>query len=410
MTAKRRLVKKLFEGYFNNEQDDILIRIISEKYKCHGVLADNLGTGPLAVHKILEIHKTVLPSLKYEITRQTESGNIVVTEWIAQGRYEGRFHGSRPTNQLVKISGTIVFRFAQEKIIESWGGWAFESLSQKLGISVKNLLNCGKKINEVAIRAEGQGEPILFTSTLFLKGWRLWAYQKNFFKKKYLVINHDLIGIRHSIIESHPTSTYSCMTEVNSLHSAIRAADIKFPIHVVGFSAGCNYALSFALKYPHKVKTLTMIEPSCPGIFGAYANWPGEVKEFVDKLRHIMNQKISVKNLIKMHKHYKYQPEAMQSNADSWDCVLIYARKTIELRKQLFALKFDERKLRNLKIPVLLIKGDRSPAYYHKIVERFGNLLPNSKTVEMPGYHGPHLYSGTARFMKIFNRFLKESK
>jgi pimeloyl-ACP methyl ester carboxylesterase len=70
-----------------------------------------------------------------------------------------------------------------------------------------------------------------------------------------------------------------------------------------------------------------------------------------------------------------------------------------QMRENLSALKaqmlgsgfppLHDEDVRSVTIPVLLLTGDQSPAFLHRLTERLNDLLPNAQTVRIP--HASHL-------------------
>jgi pimeloyl-ACP methyl ester carboxylesterase len=64
-------------------------------------------------------------------------------------------------------------------------------------------------------------------------------------------------------------------------------------------------------------------------------------------------------------------------------------------------------RLSNLESPVLLVKGTGSAQFLHKIIDELADGLPDSKVIEMPGGHAPHIVS-REKFLVAWNDFQKD--
>jgi pimeloyl-ACP methyl ester carboxylesterase len=64
-------------------------------------------------------------------------------------------------------------------------------------------------------------------------------------------------------------------------------------------------------------------------------------------------------------------------------------------------------RLRDIKSPVLLVKGTGSANFLHKIIDVLSVVLPDSRVIEMPGGHAPHIVSRD-RFLSEWERFQKD--
>jgi pimeloyl-ACP methyl ester carboxylesterase len=100
----------------------------------------------------------------------------------------------------------------------------------------------------------GNGEPLLLihghgSST------RDWAYQVDHFAKKYQVITLDMRGFGRS---SKPRGPYSIRMFAEDTAAFLQKIE-SAPAHVMGISMGGMIALELALGFPHRVKSLVLI-------------------------------------------------------------------------------------------------------------------------------------------------------
>ena len=100
----------------------------------------------------------------------------------------------------------------------------------------------------------GDGEPIVFLHSGLQTGLTDFEYQREFFKQNYKVILPDLRGHGKSVENNFSNfladSAMDLEETLTNLH--VNAA------HIVGCSLGALVGLSFAKKFPEKVKSLTI--------------------------------------------------------------------------------------------------------------------------------------------------------
>ena len=86
----------------------------------------------------------------------------------------------------------------------------------------------------------------------------MWQPQVEFFAREFRTISYDVRGFGKS---SLPTKAYRHEDDLCALldHLAVDRA------HVVGLSMGGQIAVNFALKYPDKVATLTLLDSALDG-------------------------------------------------------------------------------------------------------------------------------------------------
>ena len=121
------------------------------------------------------------------------------------------------------------------------------------------------RINGINIYYEvhGEGEPLIFANGVFANTLS-WFNQTPVFSKKYKVILYDMRGQGQS---DHPEGNYSFDLHAQDQKELLKALDID-QVHHIGISYGSELGLVFALKYPEKLKSLTV----CSGVthIGAY--------------------------------------------------------------------------------------------------------------------------------------------
>lgn len=100
----------------------------------------------------------------------------------------------------------------------------------------------------------GSGEPLIFVCGTFTK-FQSWNYHINYFKEKMRVITFDNRGTGRSFRPDYP---YSMEMLVEDLKNLLGYLDINEGVHLCGSSMGAMISQTFALKYPHIVKTLIL--------------------------------------------------------------------------------------------------------------------------------------------------------
>jgi pimeloyl-ACP methyl ester carboxylesterase len=106
----------------------------------------------------------------------------------------------------------------------------------------------------------GKGVPIVFLHG-FTLDHRMWRGQKDYFSKNYRVIIHDSRG--HGKSDAPPTN-YSRDTRVDDLLMTLDQLGID-NCHLVGLSMGGSTGILFALKYPERLLSLTLVSTGAAG-------------------------------------------------------------------------------------------------------------------------------------------------
>ncbi|MFJ5717538.1 alpha/beta fold hydrolase [Neobacillus sp. NPDC093127] len=100
----------------------------------------------------------------------------------------------------------------------------------------------------------GNGEPLILIHGVGLDH-HMWEKQVKGLSKQYRVICYDMLGHGGS---DHPPGPYSLSHYVAQLAGLLLQLQID-TCHLVGFSMGGMVAQAFALEFPEKIKTLTIL-------------------------------------------------------------------------------------------------------------------------------------------------------
>ena len=116
------------------------------------------------------------------------------------------------------------------------------------------------KVNEVNLYYELHGPesaPVLVLNNgLIMNAATSWAFQTQALSKHYRVLQYDCRGQGQS---DHPEEPYSMELHADDLAALLDGLNINYA-HIAGISYGGEVAQAFALKYPHKMLSLILID------------------------------------------------------------------------------------------------------------------------------------------------------
>lgn len=88
--------------------------------------------GPASMKQFAASLRTAFPDLRSTVEDQVAEGDRVMTRFRARGTHQGEFMGVPASGNQMDISGIIVSRFANGKIVEQWGIPDLLSLMQQI--------------------------------------------------------------------------------------------------------------------------------------------------------------------------------------------------------------------------------------------------------------------------------------
>jgi len=74
------------------------------------------------------------PDARYTVEDQLADGDKVFTRWSWTGTHKGELMGIALTGKPVRISGMVIDRIVDGKIVEEWEEWDALGMMQQLGV------------------------------------------------------------------------------------------------------------------------------------------------------------------------------------------------------------------------------------------------------------------------------------
>ena len=274
---------------------------------------------------------------------------------------------------------------------------------------VKAILVNGDSINYMDI---GKGEPVVFVHGT-LGDYRTWEAQMDTFAKNHRVIAYSRRFAYPNKQVINDSNDYSVTAHAKDLTQFIKILDIG-PVHLVGHSKGAFTSLLTALEHPELLRSLTLGEPPVMSLLQNVPDGSNLLNDFVAKVFiptaeafKNNNDKKAVELFIGgVLKDSLYFSQAPQQQKD------IMMDNIVELRAALLTgtlfppLDCDE--IKTLKMPVLLIKGDRSPEILTVIIDELDSCIANNELVTLPNSSHGLEYENPIEFNRIVLDFISK--
>jgi predicted ester cyclase len=123
--ANKALVRRYFEDLANHADLSVAADIITPEH-----VAD--------VQHLIRMLHTAFPDFHVTIEEQIAEGALVATRFTASGTHRGEWHSPlgtiAPTGKRFSQMGIRIFRIANGKLVEAWGGADMLSQLQQLGV------------------------------------------------------------------------------------------------------------------------------------------------------------------------------------------------------------------------------------------------------------------------------------
>jgi len=259
--------------------------------------------------------------------------------------------------------------------------------------------------------SEGEGEAVIL-----LHGgqgdYRSWAPQMEELSRDYRVISYSR---RYNYPNQNPqTATdHSVEVEAADLEALIRALRLK-RVNLVGTSMGAATALLLAVEHPRLVRSLVIAEPPILAWARDFPDGGALYRDFMQKIQQPAQAAFAVGDDVGAMRFFVDG----FATAGRFDGLSLEARDAIMQNAGFFKMltrsqnpypELDRRKVRGLRIPVLVITGEKTVEIHRRIDEELSRLIPRARSATIPnaGHGSPR--ENPRAFTEVVQNFLATS-
>ena len=232
----------------------------------------------------------------------------------------------------------------------------------------------------ISYEVTGEGEPLVLVHGAWvdLHSWGLVAPGLS---QSFKVVAYDLRGHGQSTLDDATSGTVH--DDIADLAALVTHLGIA-PVTVFGVSSGACIALRFAAEHPELVLRVIAQEPPIDSLLRAAPD-AGALAE-QDRL-----DREAVRGLIEQGKHRdaaEHFVEHIAIGPGAWASFPPPVQDTFERHAEAFlgqtndpdAVEVDLEALSSSSVPVVLTRGDQSPAIFTPIMDELERRLPNAQT------------------------------
>ena len=250
----------------------------------------------------------------------------------------------------------------------------------------------------------GDGEPIVLVPG-GLTGWVSWIPHAERLSARWRVIRVQPIHNELGSAGQPGEPGYTAETERESLRMTLDALGIE-TAHFAGWSAGGKALIEFALAYPERVRSLTLVEPGAFWILEQLGEANPDVERSNTFIHELFGKDVTEDDLAAFLELAGLASSKEEARSDP------YWERAVPHRAALswFSEDFDRsgrsiEELANIRCPVLLVKGSVTTEGEKRVVDVLGERLPNATVLELPGDHDCHIQSIDA-FLEALEKHL----
>ena len=86
-----------------------------------------------SVKQVVLLFRTAFPDMQCPLYDLLAEGDKVAARWGLRGAHRGAFMGVAPTGKSISVTGMIVYRLEDQKIVEYWGTFDTLGLMRQIG-------------------------------------------------------------------------------------------------------------------------------------------------------------------------------------------------------------------------------------------------------------------------------------
>jgi pimeloyl-ACP methyl ester carboxylesterase len=236
----------------------------------------------------------------------------------------------------------------------------------------------------IAYQRSGSGSPLVLVHGTTADHTR-WAPVLPAFEAKFSVYVVD----RRGRGDSGDAQPYSIEREFDDVATLVDS--IPGLVNLLGHSYGAICSLEAAL-LTKNLRKVILYEPPIPTNVGSA--YPPDVVERLGKLLSAGDPAGAVTLFFQQIVHAPPHEMELLKSSPSWPARVAAAHTIFRELQASNAYMFDAEKIRRLSLPVLLLQGGDSPAFFKSAIERLHATLPDSRVVILPGQQ--HMAISTA--------------
>lgn len=237
---------------------------------------------------------------------------------------------------------------------------------------------------------KGEGEPLVLVPGA-LTGWLSWIPHQEQLAADYRVIRvqpiHNELGTRGE----RGDPTYTTETEREALRLTLDALRLE-DSHFAGWSGGGRALIEFALAYPERVRSLTLVEPAAYWILEQLGESASEADELNSFMHGLAGREVSEDDLARFLRVAGFlRPGEDPRDHPNWERWLPHR---MALSWQSEALDRSGRSIAELGLisaPTLLVRGTVTVEWEKRVVAELAERLPNASVLELEGDHACHI-------------------
>ena len=236
---------------------------------------------------------------------------------------------------------------------------------------------------------EGRGSPLVMLGGGPV-GADEFAPHAHVLAEDYRVIRLQTIKVERSQAREALPGGYGVRTESAAMARTLDRLAIDGPVDLIGHSFGALVALDYALDHPHRIQTLTLMEPPAFWVVpAAEVQQSTEIRTMIELARELRPDRPPSDDQLTRFRCAlgacgEKPPRAGDAGWDDW----VRRRSALRGLSAVVEHTDDPARLETFRRPVLIMTGAETASFHRRIDDLLASDLPFVERIELPGGHG----------------------
>jgi pimeloyl-ACP methyl ester carboxylesterase len=250
--------------------------------------------------------------------------------------------------------------------------------------------------------AKGEGDSVVLVPG-GLTGWLSWIPHAERLSASYRTIRVQPIHNEQGSAGQPGDPSYTAETERESLRMTVDAIGIE-DAHFAGWSGGGRALIEFALAYPERVWSLTLVEPAAYWILDQLGSPSPDVDRVNTFIHGLAGTAVTEDDLAEFLELAGFvASKADAPSHPTWERWIPHRLALSWQSEESDRSGRSIEELANIRCPVLLVKGSVTADWLKRVVDELGERLEGASVIELPGDHACHIQSMDA-FLEEFTK------
>jgi pimeloyl-ACP methyl ester carboxylesterase len=239
---------------------------------------------------------------------------------------------------------------------------------------------------------KGEGPPIVLVPGA-LTGWLSWMPHTERLSQTRRAIRVQPIHNELGSAGQPGDLSYTAETERESLRLTLDELELD-AVDFAGWSGGGRALIEFALSYPDRVRSLTLVEPAASWVLEQVGEADEEIKGLTKLLHALAGRDVSDEDLTRFLQVAGFiQPGEDASQHPNWERWVPHKQALSWQGEKVDRSGRSVEELGNISCPVLLMKGTVTAEWLKRVVDVLGQRIRGATVLELPGDHACHIQS-----------------